>query len=86
MRVSSRSASPSSSAKIKPPPLIKRGALAWHQASENALKYNNRLVVHAVDDNTNRVYQKAVKEFLVDVKRHEIDFTSFEARDHALAY
>jgi len=59
--------------------------LAWHQASENALKYNNRLVVHAVDDNTNRVYQKAVKEFLVDVKRHDIDFTSVKARDHALA-
>ena len=49
------------------------------------LKYNNRLVIHAVDDNANAQYERAVKEFLVDVKRNRIPFDTFEARDQALA-
>ena len=53
----------------KLPPLKKRGEKAWDLASSVPLKYNNRLVIHAVDDNTNVQYERAVKEFLLEVKR-----------------
>ena len=67
------------------PPLAKKGARAWEEASHDRLLYTHRLVIHAVDDVTHRAYQKAVREFLVGVKRHQLDFTSYEARDQALA-
>jgi hypothetical protein len=68
-----------------PPPLAKKGARAWGEAQRDRLHYTNRLVIHAVDDATNLVYQKAVREFLVDVKRNQLDFDTFEARGQALA-
>ena len=68
-----------------PPPLAKRGALAWEEAQSGRLHHNVRLVVHAVDDSTNKVYEKAVRTFLVDVKRHQLAFSTYEQRDLALA-
>ena len=65
--------------------MVKKGARAWEEAQRDKLLYTNRLVIHAVDDATNLAYQKAVREFLVDVKRNELDFGTFEARDQALA-
>ena len=68
----------------KPPPLAKRGALAWEQAQRDKLQHNVRLVVHAVDDVTNQIYEKEVRTFLLDVKRHGLPFSTYEERDAAL--
>ena len=68
----------------RPPPLEKRGARAWDRAKEDAPRWNNRLVVHAVDDSTNVVYEREVKAFLVSCKRGEVLFESVEDRDRAL--
>ena len=76
---------PKAKRKPAPPPLSKKGVLAWDEAAHDRLLYTNRLVIRAVDDSTNRAYQRAVREFLVDVKRHQLDFTTYEARDIALA-
>ena len=43
------------------------------------------MAVHAVDDVTNRVYEKAVREFLIDVKRTGVAFSTFYERDFALS-
>ena len=69
----------------KAPPLAKRGACAWDEAQRGRLEHNVRLVVHAVDDTTNRVYERAVRAFLLDVKRHNLSFGTYEERDGTLA-
>ena len=66
--------------------LKKRGALAWLSArAEGARQLVNRLLVHSVDDATNRNYEVAVRRFLIDVKRRELPFETFHQRDTALA-
>ena len=69
----------------RPPPLRKRGERAWEVAPAAPLKYNDRLVIHAVDDNTNVQYERAVKEFLLDVKRGGHPFGTMAERDRTLA-
>ena len=70
-------------------PLLKKGAKAW----ENAKHRNghdfpdgiNRLLVHAVDDSTNLVYQKAVRRLLGEVRRHGLPFSNYIERDATMA-
>jgi hypothetical protein len=49
-------------------PLLKRGPRAWENYSSYPTHFVNRLHVHAVDDQTNRVYAKQVKRFLNHAK------------------
>ena len=46
-------------ARSRPPPLAKKGALAWDNARREGSPSHgvSRLAVHAVDDVTNRVYE-----------------------------
>ena len=53
-------------------PLQRRGARACAAARAYVSPLINRLHVHAVDDNTNQGYQRHVRAFLIDVKRHQI--------------
>ena len=53
-------------------------------AKKDRPRWNNRLVVHAVDDATNIVYEREVRAFLVDCKRGEVAFRTLEQRDRAL--
>ena len=73
-------------------PLKSKGAGAWDNAkASGGLGHNdpdssvNRLLVHAVDDKTNLVYEKAVRRFLGEVKRHNLPFDSYVARDATMA-
>ena len=43
------------------------------------------MLVHAVDDKTHVVYEKAVRRFLAEVRRHSLPFDSYEARDRTMA-
>ena len=69
----------------RPPPLRTRGERACEVAPAAPLKYSDRLVIHAVDDDTNVQYERAVKEFLLDVKRVGHPFSTMADRDKALA-
>ena len=71
-------------------PLEKKGPLAWENAQllparGRAQGGVNRLHVHAVDDQTNRVYAKQVRYFLQHVKSEQLPFGSVHERDVALA-
>ena len=66
-------------------PLAKKGARAWENAKQFRPTLVNRLLVHAVDDNTNKVYLKAVAAFLKEVKLHQVPFDNKPLRDRALA-
>ena len=66
-------------------PLQKKGAKAWMHAKTHTPVWNNRLVIHAVDDETNRNYQKAVMAFLKYARLHDLPFNSYEARDKSMA-
>ena len=50
-------------------PLQKRGPRAWAAAREYVSPLVNRLHIHAVDDDTNVLYAKHVRAFLIDAKR-----------------
>ena len=73
-------------------PLKSKGAGAWENATAGGgLGHNepggsvNRLLAHAVDDKTNVVYEKAVRRFLGEVRRHNLPFDSYVARDATMA-
>ena len=71
-------------------PLEKKGPLAWENAQilparGRARGGVNRLHVHAVDDQTNRVYAKQVCYFLQHVKSEQLSFGTVHERDVALA-
>ena len=66
-------------------PLAKKGAGAWEQAKHFRPTLTNRLIVHAVDDATNKVYVRAVVDFLKECKRHAVPFHTYHLRDLALA-
>ena len=66
-------------------PLAKRGAQAWKQAKDHPTETSNRLLIHAVDDGTNRAYEKQVREMLYVVRRMGWSFGTPGERDEALA-
>ena len=67
-------------------PLQAKGAVAWQNAkAEGGLRPVNRLLVHAVDDKTNVVYERAVRRFLGEVRRHGFPFHNHAARDETMA-
>ena len=67
-------------------PLQAKGALAWENAkAEGGLRPVNRLLVRAVDDKTNVVYERAVRRFLGEVRRHGFPFHDHAARDETMA-
>ena len=84
---------PDASTKAAPARLAKRGPLAWGNAAlvGPALPHAldplapNRLSIHAVDDATNRVYQKAVRSFLQAARRCDLRLASLDDIDRALA-
>ena len=66
-------------------PLSKRGAQAWDRVKEHPTLLSNRLLIHSVDDGTNRAYEKQVREMLYVVRRMGWDFATPAQRDTALA-
>ena len=71
-------------------PLQKKGAGAWaNEAVQPAVGRRaggvNRLQAHAVDDKTNEVYARAVRDFLAQMKREGCPFETADQRDRATA-
>ena len=71
-------------------PLEKKGPLVWESAQLLSARGRarggvNRLHVHAVDDQTNRVYAKQVRYFLQHAKSEQLAFGTVHERDVVLA-
>lgn len=67
-------------------PLAKRGALAWTLIEKGGYPSGvNPLLLHAVGDNTNIKYMKAVRELFGDLVREGVPWTNPEQRDRVLA-
>ena len=76
-------------------PLKTKGAGAWANAKGSLKEMEggglgsgsgvHRLLVHAVDDKTNLVYEKAVRRFLGEARRHNLPFDSYVARGATMA-
>ena len=66
-------------------PLLKKGAAAWDNATFTSPVLNKRLIIHAVDDNTNTLYEDHVRRFLIGARRSKMPMGSYEQRDASLA-
>lgn len=68
-------------------PALKRGHLAWEnaEASGTGNPHVLRLLVHGVNDDTNRAYAREVRAFLVKVRALKIPFGTMVERGWALA-